>query len=79
MFPPRIRPRPAKSDRASVNKARMASAVPVIADQAIADQGKVSAVVDRADQEAPAASVVEDRAVVGLAAASAVVPEAAAN
>lgn len=69
MLPPKIRPRPAKSDQASENKARAENGAPVIA-----APGKVSEVVDRADQEAPADSVVEDRA-----AASAVVPVAAAN
>lgn len=74
MFPRKIRLRPA-SDRSNVNKVQAASADRAIEGRAIASQGKVSAVVDRADQEAPADSVVADRA----AAASAVVPAAAAN
>lgn len=77
MFPPKIKPRPAKSDQNNEIKAPMESVDLAIEGQA--DRAKVLEVAGRADLEAPADSVVEDRAVVGLAAASAVVPEAAVN
>lgn len=77
MFPPKIKPRPAKSDQNNVNKAPMESVDLAIEGQA--DRAKVLEVADRADLEAPAASVVVAPAAVDLPAASAVVPEAAAN